>query len=209
MENIPAFSVIEAALLDGCKLRACRSGGGLRVLSLTKKNRSCAYGEAPHIDVAFQHCAEDYEAGGRPYSEVYGGKYDHYITGSSSSNSELDACLLEGKTFEAWVEDGMFVLQLSGIEFTEWPENALERIRQEGLFLWTTPRGVVFRILPVKFANGEIGTTMRQISKPEGMAVDRVHLWPATRTGKANTIAEAIAAALKAPSVEVFDEEDQ
>lgn len=72
---------LEEILRGGAKLHAFRSGGGLRVVTL-EKGKSKGYGEHPSLDEAIRHAVEDYQAGGRPYKEVYGKIYDNYWTGS-------------------------------------------------------------------------------------------------------------------------------
>lgn len=90
------------------KLHAFRSGGGLRVLYIkeinNKKNDSLGYGEAPQFSEAVQHLDEDLAAGGRPYKEVYGKIYPHYLTGTSEIEEGrlggLDWWLLCGRSFD-------------------------------------------------------------------------------------------------------------
>jgi hypothetical protein len=96
------MAVLEKALRAGNTMHAFRSGGGLRVIRIEKGQRGAlkGYGEHPGVDEALQHAAEDYEAGHRDYSKVYSSKglYPHYLTGSSSSETELDAWIRQGLT---------------------------------------------------------------------------------------------------------------
>lgn len=73
------------------KLKAFRSGGGLRVLVLQheevqNKITTLGYAEAPTFDDALRHLEEDVEVGHRPYEEVYGKLYPHYLTGTTEAS---------------------------------------------------------------------------------------------------------------------------
>ncbi len=111
------LSFIEQALRDGHNLHAFRSGGGLRVVYVRKPAPACpetaeiGYGEHPYVEEALRHCGEDIQAGHRDYKAVYGGKYDHYLTGSASPSSELDRWLLNGHSFDIRFQGGQFVFE--------------------------------------------------------------------------------------------------
>jgi hypothetical protein len=108
---------IEKALREGCKVRAFLSGGGLRVIRIEDAEHELkGYGEHPHAEEALQHADDDYAAGGREYSDVYGGTEPHYLTGSTTTVGELDAWVRTGSTFHAVTEGDGFVFVLDGYD---------------------------------------------------------------------------------------------
>lgn len=108
---------INEAIRTGCVARAFLSGGGLRVIRIEDANQELkGYGEHPHIDEALRHADEDYAAGGRPYDEVYGGSKTHYLTGSTTPNSELDAWIRQGSKFRATSKDDVVTFELLGYD---------------------------------------------------------------------------------------------
>lgn len=108
---------IEKALREGCKVRAFLSGGGLRVIRIEDaKHQLKGYGEYPHVEEALRHADDDYAAGGREYSAVYGGSEPHYLTGSTTTTGELDAWVRTGSTFHAVAKGDGFVFILDGYD---------------------------------------------------------------------------------------------
>lgn len=108
-------TVLEQALRAGNKMHVFRSGGGLRVVRLEDKNQWLSgYGEHPSFEEAIKHAEEDYKAGCREYSTVYGVLYDHYLTGSATPSSLLDEWILKGHTIDAWFENETYIVELSG-----------------------------------------------------------------------------------------------
>lgn len=105
---------IEQALKGGCRLHAFRSGGGLRVVRIEEAGTLKGYGEHPHVSEALIHANDDAVAGGREYSQVYGGAKPLYLTGSSVPESGLDDWLMHGNTFDAYSEADEFVFELKG-----------------------------------------------------------------------------------------------
>lgn len=201
------WNTLESALIAGCRLHAFMSGGGLRVIRL-EDNQLRGYGEAPHVGEAMCHAAEDYRAGGRPYKEVYGKLYPHYLTGSSSTDSELDAWLRKGSSFDARWVSGEFIFEMSGLETEEIDKDVIARWTAGESFSWTSPRGVTRIGRPVRFANGDVGCSIRVQSVPAGMSEGRAHMYSVTKMGRANLrLSHAVDKAIEAPGLEDEDEE--
>lgn len=195
---------IKAALAAGCRLHAFRSGGGLRVLRLELDGDLKGYGEHPNVEDALTHVSEDYLAGGRPYAAVYGRTHPHYLTGSSSTSTPLDAWLLKGATFDAWQEGDEIVFKLEGMEENESPEDLNQRVKDEGSFTWTSERGVTYEATPFRFANDEIGSSIKVVSNPNDV---QPWMWHATQTGRAKDFFGAIAKAFDAQPMELRKED--
>ena len=199
---------LETALKDGGRMHVFLSGGGLRVVRIEKAGELVAYGEHPYIADAMLHTAEDYVAGGRPYEEVYGSKRRHYLTGSSKPNSELDALVRQGDTFDVTFEDGQFVCAIHGYAHQKSPEGVDERARNGEVIEWEA-RGYRFRTSPFTFpGNGEKGSSTEIVSKPAGRNNADPWMWHTTQTGRADTFMGAITAATTAPSVEDQNQKD-
>ena len=194
---------IETALQTGCRLHSFLSGGGLRVIRLETENRVLkGYGEHPHVDDALAHANEDYLAGGRDYYEVYGenGKYPHYLTGSTSTTSELDAWVRQGRTFDAWWENDQFVLELHGMQDIHAPKELHERVLATGKREIWEDRGFRYEITRSKLANGT-GTSMSCLN-PRKNGITHF-MYNFTKNGRGKTFAEALTAAFAAEQVEV------
>lgn len=192
---------IETAFREGCRLHAFLSGGGLRVVSLKDSMRERGYGEHPHIEDALVHLNEDFLAGGRRYSDVYGGKYPHYLTGSSTSSTELDNWVRQGRTFDAWREGDEVVVELHGYGYETTPTKIREDAK-DGPITWTSERGFVLETSMTKFANGEDGISTRMISVPDGKTQHSCWMYRITKTGRGRDLWTAIDAAFEAPEVE-------
>jgi hypothetical protein len=108
---------IDEALEQGLSLRGFRSGGGLRVVRLEEHNSLKGYGEHPNLEEALRHLNEDYAAGGREYSDVYGPIHPHYLTGSSTPTSELDAHILGGNKFKAFKDEAGVHIQITDCDY--------------------------------------------------------------------------------------------
>lgn len=187
-------SGIEKALRKGCKLHSFRSGGGLRVFRLEKNGKLQGYGEHPDAREALVHLNEDYLAGGRPYKKVYGGKYPHYMTGSSTPTTELDAWLLRGANFDAHFE-GQYVAILQGYGEQTTPDEIHKRAQTGESVTWTDPRGITYCTSACRFPNGEVGSSTKVVDNPKDL---RPWMWRESRTGKGNTLWEALDAAFAA-----------
>lgn len=133
--------ITEILVCTQFRLHGFRSGGGLKVWSLgdDKGNRR-AYGEHPQEVEALRHLVEDFFASpnGRPYSEVYGRIYPHYLTGSVVPVTFADEWLGQGYTIDAWGEDGEVVAQAAGIGCVSCPDNVCEMARASPgeRFIW-------------------------------------------------------------------------
>ncbi len=143
----PELPGIHEALRNGCRGHAFSSGGGLRVISFSKDDEEKAYGEHPHIEEALLHADEDYLAGRRPYKEVYGKKYPHYLTGDTVSTSNLDYWVRQGHRFDVWQDGGSVVVELRGLSQTKVSDAIQESVLQmeegEGVF-WESRVHVLF-----------------------------------------------------------------
>ena len=186
------------ALLNGCKLHVFMSGGGLRVASLTVGDKQKGYGEHPYLETALSHVGEDYLAGGRPYKEVYGGIYDHYLTGSSSPSTDLDAQIRRGRNLDAWRgDDGSIICEINGSADTPTPKGLRDAVMKDGQPREFKHRGFVYKISPSRFPNGEACVSIAIVGgrKPKNGAEG--WFYPIVKTGKGSTFAEASQAALE------------
>ncbi len=197
-----ASEVIERALREGGKLHTFLSGGGLRVVRIESDTDGLvAYGEHPHIDEALRHTADDFLAGHRAYHHVYGGEYPLYLTGASTPNSELDAWVRQGSTFDARADGDAIVVELHGYERLEVPEDVSRRAIAGEVVTWQS-RGYTFESSQIVFCNGDVGYSIVTLSGPDGRPSRRATFYPVVKTGRHATLDGAIAAALAAPSVE-------
>lgn len=122
--NFPGIAI---ALKQGRSFHCFSSGGGLRVVTLNKDNINApGYGEHPYLNVAFQYADEDFRAGGREYSEVYGKLHPHYYTGDSIGTCDLDKWILSGHTLDGKYEDGKFIITAKGLKRSDIPREVLE-----------------------------------------------------------------------------------
>lgn len=201
-DDRPQLVGIYQALEDGCKMHAFLSGGGLRVIRLEHKETLKGYGEHPDVVEALVYAGEDYVAGGRPYDEVYGKIYPHYLTGQSLPASNIDAWIRMGRSFDVWQEGKEIVFQLNGYHDTTAPESVATRARAGERVRWVE-RGFVFESYPYVFANSEVGYGTEVISKPEGKAHNDAFFFRITKTGRSLDLWEAMAAAFDAEEVEV------
>lgn len=203
--NAKVMSTLETALRKGGSIHAFLSGGGLRVLRLEEPGRGelIAYGEHPVVAEAFRILADDFKAGGRPYHKVYGKIEEHYLTGQSTPEDELDAWVRRGATFDAHFKNGQFIFELRGLHDHETPAGYHERAMKGETLSWTSDRGVTYEIRPSRFPNGDMGSSTRQVSRPAGMKEHRAWSWYAVRRGIAPTLPEAITAAFTAKYEEV------
>jgi len=199
-----ALEFIHEALKNGCKLHAFLSGGGLRVVRIEKNGILKGYGEHPHINEALAHTDEDYATGGRKYKDVYGenGIYPHYLTGSSKSNSKLDAWILKGRTFDAWQEGEDVVLQLQGYEQLECPEIE-KKVLKDLKTRRFKHRGFTYEVSSTSFCNGSPGISMRVINGKESKGNADPWMWKITKTGRGKSFWAALKKAYDAKPVEI------
>lgn len=198
------LDTLDKALRDGACLRAFLSGGGLRVVCLERPTGTLVgYGEHPHLCDALSHAAEDYLAGGRPYKEVYGGSKPHYLTGSTTPNSDFDAWIRQGQTMDACCDRDQIVVALRGYEHQKTPESVQAKLGAGETVCWRA-RGYQFESAPARFGDGEIGWSTRVIETPPGRRdIDAMH-YKITKTGRADSLATAMDAALAAEPAEVI-----
>jgi len=198
------FSGIDTALREGCRLCAFRSGGGLRVVRIEQNGKLKGYGEHPHVEDALSHANEDFLAGGRPYSKVYGNTEPHYLTGSSTSTSPLDHWLLQGHTFDAWQNGDGVVFQLKGLTEVKIPEEILDEVLRTGAPATWEHRSYVYDITRSYFPSGELCTRTRVINSPNGKEKS-TGLWAyyITKTGYGKDFWTAMESAFKAEEIEV------
>lgn len=118
-----------------------RSGGGLRVLTLSKGKKEF-YGESGILSEALRILNDDVKAGGREYTSVYGNIEDHYMTGAySSDNDPVDAWVCSGKKFDISFKDGKVEIDMSEKEDIHIPEPVKRRVfdNQETVY-WKIPK---------------------------------------------------------------------
>ena len=198
---------INEALSKGGRLHGFSSGGGLRVISIKIDGNEVGYGEHPHVENALTHASEDYLVGGRPYNEVYGGKYPHYLTGDTRTSSPLDSWLRFGSTFDAWQENGNITVQLNGYAKTHTPKEVNEQAKTTGKPVTWEDRGFQYETTFKKgfFANGEDAHSTSVIKIPLGQKEYRAWMYHITKTGQGTTFEEAVNSAFNAKEVEVSD----
>lgn len=162
---------IPKALKDGCLIHGFRSGGGLRVICISKGNKDKGYGEHPDVMDALKHAAEDYLAGHRSYKYVYGKKYVHYLTGSSTPSCTLDEMLLRGYSFDCTQKGEEVIFVLKAWVHAEAPPEAKELAKKAGKpVYYKTDRGfyMSFEYSRRLFPNGDEGWSSMPIFAPKG-----------------------------------------
>jgi hypothetical protein len=121
-EVMPARAEIEQPLRDGHNVHAFLSGSRLRVIRIEDQaGELVGYGEAPQVEDALAHAAQDYQFGHEAYEEQYSGdnaRHPHCLTGTREVSSPLDEHLLKGATFDAHQSRGGIVVTLSGIQLS-------------------------------------------------------------------------------------------
>ncbi len=193
------MNTIETALPDGAKLHGFRSGGGLRVLTMSNNGRDLAYGEAPTYGEALRHLTDDLAAGGRRYEDVYGKIEPHYLTGTSTPDGAVDLWLLRGCSIDVHGEDGSIVAVLSGWGEQGTPQDASDAALRGEVTHWGA-RGYAYKTSPFVFPNGERGSSTECLSKAKSGADP--WMWRTTQTGRGTDVAAALAAAFLADPVE-------
>lgn len=186
---------ISTALQQGCKLQAFLSGGGLRVIRLEKGNKLKGYGEHPFVNDALAYADADFLAGGRKYSDVYGKKVPHYLTGSSTPSDVLDLWIRQGRTFDAWWEKGEFVFELQGYQDAKAPPDLYEKVERGGGVEYWENRGFRYEIT----STGS-GTSMRCLNPRKGADC---WMWRIKKIGRGKTFNDAMTNAFRADPVEI------
>ena len=194
---------IEKALSNGCTVHGFRSGGGLRVIRIEKKNKLLGYGEHPNVEDALSHANEDFLAGGRPYNKVYGGTKPHYLTGSSTSTSPLDHWLLQGYTFDAWKNGKGVAFRLAGQTQVELPKEILDEVLRSGKPAMWEHRGYTYRITKSSLPNKEPCTASEVVKSPDGKKNgSNPWMYHITKTGHGKNFFKAMENAFKARKAE-------
>ncbi len=200
---------IERALQEGCRLRGFRSGGGLRVIRIEKEDKCRGYGEHPNVDDALSHANEDFIAGGRSqYKEIYGVLKPHYLTGSKHSTSYLDNWLLQGKTIDAYVQDGSVVVELQGLFMVQTPDNIVNEVIRTGKTIRWENRGYLFESSSSAFPSGKPCCSSRTIKCPEGKSRSNDITYSIVKTGRGNEFFVALEHAYEAEPIEIPEKED-
>lgn len=198
-----------AALEHGCRLHVFRSGGGLRVARLEKEGVLKGYGEHPYVELALGHAAEDYLAGQRPYKEVYGGLYDHYLTGSADASGDLDRQIVRGRTLDAWREDSIVICEIRGSAETPTPKRLEKAVMRNGKPRRFKHRGFEYEISPFTTPNGSKCVSISVVGGREARNGADPWVFHVVQTGRGDSLAAAIKAALAAKETEANDEGGQ
>ena len=200
------LTYLETALKKGATLHGFRSGGGLRVFRIDLDGDNIGYGEHPAALDALAHVNLWLEQDPAPtYQEFYGGKFPHYLTGSTHSSDDLDAWLKKGSTVDARCEGDKVVVELHGYVDVSIPDEIQERVHNgEQLVKWEH-RGYRFHITPIKFANGERGCSMETVFVPEGKKQHNSTFYRMVKIGKGADFFAAVDAAFEAEEQETDD----
>lgn len=228
MSTEDAVLSIEKALRSGHALHTFRSGGGLQVARIEKVERGArrgdlkGYGEHPHINEALRHAGEDFAAGGRPYSEVYGtcnwdepkkskeGIYPMYLTGTHEADGRLDQWVKQG-TFDArGTDDGQIEVELRGWGEMHTPDDIVQRVTKTGVKeSFADHRGNEYECSRTYFANGKPGctTTPTKIDpRFTGKNQHRLWMWHTKQVGRGPGLIIALNVAFDAKVEESEDD---
>lgn len=215
-----ALASIEKALLSGHGLHTFRSGGGLQVARLEKldgderRGALKGYGEHPSINEALRHVGEDFAAGGRPYSEVYGsidwdepkkskkGMYPMYLTGTHDVDGKLDEWCKQN-TLDARGRNGKIEVELRGWGQFRTDTTVLDEVSRTGKSVRIEERGYVYECgHDPKWG----GVTTRIVSKSEGKKEHRAWMWHTKQVGLGATFTDALNAAFSAKAEETDED---
>jgi len=192
---------LEQALRENCRIHGFRSGGGLRVVRIEQDGTLRGYGEHPHVEDALAHANEDFLAGGRPYKEVYGVLKPHYFTGESTPTSDLDAWLLQGRTFDAYFESDAVVVELKGLHQVTVPEEIQKAVLEDGQTRFWEDRGIKYKISWSRFPGSKKPCCTTEVVEPaEGKDE---WFYNIVKLGEGSTFFEALNAAYEAEEVEL------
>ncbi len=190
---------LDTALKQGATLHGFRSGGGLRVFRVNRDDANIGYGEHPAALDALAHVNLWLEQEPKPtYEEFYGGKFPHYLTGSSNSSDALDAWMTQGQTVDAHQEGADVVVALHGYADVTIPEEVKQQIDDGALEVEWEHRGYRFLITPMRCPNGDRGHRMKTIFVPEGKRVCDATFYKIVKTGTGATFLDAVDAAFVA-----------
>jgi hypothetical protein len=192
---------IEKALKQGCKMHGFCSGGGLRVVRVEQKGKLKGYGEHPNVEDALSHANEDLSFGGRVYSKVYGVLKPHYLTGSSEETSSLDAWLLIGNTFDAYVDCKSVIVELRGYAKTEVPQNVIAELDKDGRVVRWTNREYIYETTASIFPDGKYRQSTKIVSGSYKTGANP-WIYNIVKKGLGKNFFGALEKALGAPEVE-------
>lgn len=194
---------IEQALRNGCKLHSFRSGGGLRVFRLENAGDLVGYGEHYNAEEAIRRCDEDYLAGGRPYEDVYGKIYPHYLTGTTEASSNVDRWLLRGGNVDAVYENGKFKVFDEFVRHIRVPKSVIDKVLRDRKPVEWEYHNRKFVSTLSWFPNGEASTSTRCIHCPDGLDD-----WsePAIIAAEGDSFVEALAGMEKAIHAEIQEQ---
>lgn len=186
-----SYKRIEAALREGARLHAFRSGGGLRVVRVENKQRLVGYGEDGHI-------YESLRLAEKATNALCGARTSRLLTGSASSTDELDAWILQGHTFDAWADMDDIVVELVNQYYRPSPsDELLAEARSNGSAKWPYKDHVVLILDVCSHRQGPCCYRTESLTKGTASWVQSV-----TKTGRAKTLKEAIELAIAAPLIE-------
>ncbi|GEM_PF-2163450 len=209
-KEMPVLPGIEQALLDGCRIHAFGSGGGLRVVSISGPGgERRGYGEHPHVETALDHASQDYLLGGEDYKTQYGpkGRYIHYLTGATLPTSNIDAWVRWGSTFDAWREGEEVVFQLDGYREHHTPQEICNYVLATGQAVLWGWRGYTYKTSFSHFPNGDACTSSEVISRPGDWEARDAWFYKITKTGRGKNLWQAMLAAFEAPELEGINRE--
>ncbi len=160
-----SYFSLEEALVEGFSFHSFRSGGGLRVLTLSKGDDDADYyGEGPSYKVAMRILLEDLAAGGRKYKDVYGPLEPRFLTGAfPKENDEVDKILYQGRNIDAKSDGELIKVTIKQLLQLRTPKQVCDIVTTEKKEVrWKrVVTSDVFVSTPCKFANDEIGTSTR------------------------------------------------
>ena len=197
------MSGVERALQEGCTIHGFRSGGGLRVVRIEAFGNLLGYGEHPSVDLALVHANEDFLAGSRPYDEVYGKLYTHYLTGSHEVTSPLDGWLLQGHTFDAHKNEMGITVDLKGYSETRIPKHVIKQVNRNGRPVTWSNRGFTYETFSSTFPSGAPSLSTKVLSLPQGKSNSDPWIYKTLKTGMERRFSLALDLAFKAPEVEL------
>jgi len=195
---------IDKALNEKHELHGFRSGGGLRVIRITKAGKLTGYGENLDIMNALLHAEEDYFAGGRQYPDVYGEDkiHPHYLTGSSTSTDKLDEWILAGHTIDAKCNNGVIEVILKGTKTFQTPDDIIEEVKDKQEPIIWQARGSTFKTSRGAWFDKASGITTVVLKEAKGHNKNAWH-YNVTKTGKAKDFMSAVLRAIISKEVEL------
>jgi hypothetical protein len=195
---------LDTALKNGATLHGFRSGGGLRVFRVNSADdENIGYGEHPAALDALAHVNLWLEQEPKPtYKEFYGGKFPHYLTGSTHSSDALDEWMKQGQTVDAHCTPEGVVVLLHGYTHADLPQSVKDAADAAGGPVEWENRGYKFEVTPIRFANNDPGHSVKTVFVPEGKRQVDATFYKVVKTGVGATFLEAVDAAFAAEEQE-------